>query len=171
MPGANLGSANAALAGAKAALEAAGGSQRANAAMIEGVSVENNPQVLVARAVRDQAQVNLERTVIHSPIDGVISRRRVQVGERVQPGMRLMVVVPLNEVYVDANYKEVQLANVKPGQSVTLHSDLYGSDVEYTGTVIGFSGGHRCCLLRRSRPERHRQLDQGCPAPACPHRA
>ena len=138
---ANLGSADAALAGAKAALEAAGGSQRANAAMIEGVSVENNPQVLVARAVRDQAQVNLERTVIRSPIDGVISRRRVQVGERVQPGMRLMVVVPLNEVYVDANYKEVQLANVKPGQSVTLHSDLYGSDVEYTGTVIGFSGG------------------------------
>ena len=67
--------------------------------------------------------------------------RRVQVGERVQPGMRLMVVVPLDEVYVDANFKEVQLDKVKPGQSVTLHSDLYGSDVAFEGTVVGFSGG------------------------------
>ncbi len=138
---ANLGAAEAALTAAKAGLEAAQGQQQANAAMIEGVSVENNPQVLVAKAQRDQAQVNLDRTIIRAPVDGVVSMRRVQVGERVQPGMRLMVVVPLNEVYVDANFKEVQLEKVKPGQPVTLHSDLYGSDVEFNGTVVGFSGG------------------------------
>ncbi len=138
---ANLGAAEAALEAASAGLEAAEGQQMANAAMIEGASVENNPQVLVAKAQRDQAQVNLDRTVIRAPVNGVVSMRRVQVGERVQPGMRLMVVVPLDEVYVDANFKEVQLEKVKPGQSVTLHSDLYGSDVEFEGTVVGFSGG------------------------------
>nr|WP_319513775.1 HlyD family efflux transporter periplasmic adaptor subunit [uncultured Cohaesibacter sp.] len=138
---ANLGAAEAALEAASAGLEAAEGQQMANAAMIEGASVENNPQVLVAKAQRDQAQVNLDRTVIRAPVDGVVSMRRVQVGERVQPGMRLMVVVPLDEVYVDANFKEVQLEKVKPGQPVTLHSDLYGNDVEFKGTVVGFSGG------------------------------
>ena len=138
---ANLGAAQAALEAARAGLAAAEGQQLANAAMIEGASVEENPQVLVAKAQRDQAQVNLDRTIIRAPVDGVVSMRRVQVGERVQPGMRLMVVVPLNEVYVDANFKEVQLEKVKPGQHVTLHSDLYGSDVEFSGTVVGFSGG------------------------------
>ena len=138
---ANLGVAQAALDAASAGLDAAKGQQMANAAMIEGASVENNPQVLVAKAQRDQAQVNLDRTIIRAPVDGVVSMRRVQVGERVQPGMRLMVVVPLDEVYVDANFKEVQLDKVKPGQSVTLHSDLYGSDVAFEGTVVGFSGG------------------------------
>ena len=138
---ANLGVAQAALDAASAGLEAAKGQQMANAAMIEGASAENNPQVLVAKAQRDQAQVNLARTIIRAPVDGVVSMRRVQVGERVQPGMHLMVVVPLDEVYVDANFKEVQLDKVKPGQSVTLHSDLYGSDVAFEGTVVGFSGG------------------------------
>jgi membrane fusion protein (multidrug efflux system) len=138
---ANLGAAEASLAATRAGLEAAQGQQMANAAMIEGVTVEENPQVLVAKAQRDQAQVNLDRTIIRSPVDGVVSMRRVQVGERVQPGMRLMVVVPLNDVYVDANFKEVQLEKVKAGQPVTLHSDLYGDDVEFHGTVVGFSGG------------------------------
>ena len=78
---------------------------------------------------------------MRAPVDGVISRRQVQIGQRVQPGMTLMVVVPLQAAYVDANYKEVQLAHVKPGQTVTLVSDLYGSDVPFTGKVVGFSGG------------------------------
>jgi membrane fusion protein (multidrug efflux system) len=69
------------------------------------------------------------------------SRRQVQVGQRVQAGASLMVVVPVNAVYVDANFKEGQLRKVKRGQPVTLTSDLYGSDVEYRGTVVGFSGG------------------------------
>ncbi|WP_210200365.1 efflux RND transporter periplasmic adaptor subunit [Cohaesibacter celericrescens] len=138
---ANLTSAQASLAAAKAALDAGISAQEANAAMIEGVAQDKNPQVLVAKAMRDQARVNQERTIIRAPVEGVVSKRNVQVGERVQPGMRLMVVVPLQDVFVDANYKEVQLANVKPGQRVTLHSDLYGSGVSYDGTVTGFTGG------------------------------
>ena len=65
----------------------------------------------------------------------------MQVGQRVQPGQSLMVVVPIQAAYVDANFKEVQLAQVRPGQSVTLTSDLYGDGVEYKGKVVGFSGG------------------------------
>lgn len=84
--------------------------------------------------------MNLERTVIRAPIDGVISRRQVQVGQRVQPGAMLMVVVPVQQAYVDANFKEVQLARVRPGQNAILEADLYGSKVQYRGRVIGFSG-------------------------------
>jgi membrane fusion protein (multidrug efflux system) len=109
--------------------------------MIEDASVENNPQVLVARAERDQAQVDLDRTVMRAPVEGVVSRRDVQVGQRVQAGATLMVIAPIAEAYVDANFKEVQLAKVRPGQPVTLTSDLYGGGVKYHGHVVGFSGG------------------------------
>jgi len=138
---ASMASARAGAAGAVAGRDAAAAAKEANAAMISGVGIDDNPEVLAARSTRDQAKVNLERTVMRAPVDGVISRRQVQVGQRVQPGMTLMVVVPLLDAYVDANYKEVQLAHVKAGQKVTLVSDLYGSGVPFTGTVIGFSGG------------------------------
>jgi len=138
---ANVDAAQAALALASASRDAAVGAQEANAALIAGVPVERNPEVLAARSARDQAQVNLDRTVIRAPIDGVVSRRQVQIGQRVQPGMTLMVVVPLAQAYVDANFKEVKLAKVRPGQKVELHSDLYGGDVPFTGRVVGFSGG------------------------------
>ena len=94
-----------------------------------------------ATAARDQAEVDLKRTVISAPIDGVISKRQVQVGQRVQPGAPLMAVVPIQAAYVDANFKEIQLAKVRPGQSATLHADLYGNDIVYHGRVVGFSGG------------------------------
>jgi len=94
-----------------------------------------------ARASFEQAQVDLARTVIRAPIDGVITKREVQVGQRVQSGVPLMAVVPIQAAYVDANFKEVQLAKVRPGQHVTLVSDLYGDRVTYNGRVIGFSGG------------------------------
>ncbi|MDQ2078635.1 efflux RND transporter periplasmic adaptor subunit [Xanthobacteraceae bacterium Astr-EGSB] len=138
---ANLAAANAARLQARAAREAAIAARDINAALIAGTTVETNPEVLAARAARDQAQVNLDRMIIRAPVDGVVSRRQVQVGQRVQPGMMLMVVVPLTDVYVDANFKEVQLAKVRPGQSVTLVSDLYGSAAPFKGRVVGFSGG------------------------------
>ena len=94
-----------------------------------------------AEAANQQAQIDLDRTVLRAPIDGVISERQVQIGQRVQAGTPLMVVVPLQSAYVDANFKEVQLANVHPGQQVTLTSDLYGDAVVYSGRVIGFAGG------------------------------
>ena len=126
---------------AAAARNAAVGDRNANLAMIANVTVDNNPEVLAARAALQQAEVDLQRTVIRAPIDGVVSKRQVQVGQRVQPGSLLMAVVPVQAAYVDANFKEVELKKVKPGQPVELWSDLYGKAVIYHGTVMGFSGG------------------------------
>lgn len=94
-----------------------------------------------SQAAYEQTQIDLERMIIRAPIDGVISKRQVQVGQRVQSGMALMTVVPIQSAYVDANFKEIQLAKVRPGQRVTLHSDLYGKDVVFNGRTVGFSGG------------------------------
>ncbi|NCB56858.1 MAG: HlyD family efflux transporter periplasmic adaptor subunit [Gammaproteobacteria bacterium] len=138
---ANLNAANAAVAQAHASKEAAMGSKQANAALIEGVSLDVNPEVALARAKRDQAQLDLERTIIRSPIDGIIARRQVELGQRVQPSAPLLTVVPIQSMYVNANFKEVQLKGVRPGQKVELISDLYGKDVIYHGVVEGFDGG------------------------------
>jgi len=138
---ANLRAAQAARAQAAAARNVAVGDRDANRAMIANTTIDNNPEVLAARAALDQARVDLERTVIKAPVDGVVSRRQVQVGQRVQPGAMLMLVVPVQAAYVDANFKEVELAKVRPGQPVKLTSDLYGEDVVYHGKVVGFSGG------------------------------
>ncbi|MEP7007127.1 MAG: HlyD family efflux transporter periplasmic adaptor subunit [Sphingomonas bacterium] len=138
---ANLRSAEAARAQAAATRDAAISTREANRAMIADASVDNNPEVLAARAALDQARVDLARTVLRAPVDGVVSRRQVQVGQRVQPGAMLMIVVPVQAAYVDANFKEVQLAKVRPGQPVELTSDLYGAKTVYHGTVMGFSGG------------------------------
>jgi membrane fusion protein (multidrug efflux system) len=126
---------------AAAARMAAVGDRDANRALIANVTVDNNPEVLAARAALEQAQVDLARTVIRAPIDGVVSKRQVQVGQRVQPGSLLMTVVPVQVAYVDANFKEVELKKMKPGQPVKLTADLYGDDVVFHGTVTGFSGG------------------------------
>jgi membrane fusion protein (multidrug efflux system) len=137
----NLKAAQAALALAAANRAAALGAEQASSVMIRDASVETNPEVVAARADRDQAKVNLDRTVLRAPVDGVVSRRDVQVGQRVQAGATLMLVAPIGQAYVDANFKEVQLARVRPGQAVTLTADLYGDRVRYHGRVAGFSGG------------------------------
>ncbi len=138
---ANLAAAKAARAQAAAGRDAAVGQRDANDAMVADTTVEDHPEVRGARAMLERAQVDLERTVIRAPVDGVVSRRQVQVGQRVQPGMTLMVVVPLREAWVDANFKEVQLEKVRAGQQVRLVSDLWGSSVPFTGRVVGLSGG------------------------------
>jgi membrane fusion protein (multidrug efflux system) len=138
---ANLKAAEATLASAKANRVAASGTEQASSVMVGDGDVANNPEVLAAKAERDQAQVNLDRTVIRAPVDGVVSRRDVQVGQRVQAGATLMMIAPIGQAYVDANFKEVQLAKVRPGQPVILTSDLYGDHVKYHGRVMGFSGG------------------------------
>ena len=97
--------------------------------------------VALAQARVDKAKVDLGRTVIRSPIDGVIARREVQLGQRVQPSTPLLDVVPVSEMYVNANFKEVQLKKVRPGQSVELESDLYGKKVAFHGVIEGFNGG------------------------------
>ena len=94
-----------------------------------------------AHAAFKQAQVDLDRTLVRSPIDGVIAKRQVQLGQRVQVGTALMSVVPMLSMHVNANFKEVQLRKVQIGQSVELIADFYGSSVVYHGKVVGIAGG------------------------------
>jgi membrane fusion protein (multidrug efflux system) len=138
---ANLRAMQAAVAQARASRNAAIGTKQANAALIDGVVLDENPEVALARAKRDQAAVDLERTVIRSPVDGVVARRQAQLGQRVQPSTPLLAVVPVQEMYVNANFKEVQLKAVRPGQKVELICDLHGDKIVYSGVVDGFSGG------------------------------
>ena len=131
----------ASLAQAESKRKAAQSNLAANEALIKGASQASTPDVLVAQAKLDQAKLDFERTEIKAPLDGVIARRNVQVGQRIAQGTSMMKVVPLTNMYVDANFKESQLKDVRVGQKAKLTSDLYGDDVEYTGTVVGFSGG------------------------------
>jgi membrane fusion protein (multidrug efflux system) len=138
---ANMTAAQAQVNQARANHNAAIGSREANAVLIANATEQTNPEVALARAKRDQAKVNLERTVIRAPVDGVVARRSVQVGQQVQAGAALLSVVPLSQVHVDANFKEGQLDKVRIGQPVEVHSDLYGKTVKYRGVVSGLSGG------------------------------
>lgn len=79
--------------------------------------------------------------MVRAPVDGIVAKRTVQLGQRVQAGMPLLAVVPVQQMHVDANFKEVQLEKVRVGQPVALHADIYGASVTYHGTVEGFSGG------------------------------
>ena len=97
--------------------------------------------ISAAKAKVEQAKVDLSRTIVRAPVDGVVAKRAVQVGQRVQAGAPLLAVVPVQEIHVDANFKEGQLERVRAGQKVELITDLYGKSVVYHGTVEGFSGG------------------------------
>jgi membrane fusion protein, multidrug efflux system len=133
--------AQARVAAAQAAKRAAAGARRANEVLFEDATVETHPDVLAAKARLEQARIDLKRAVIRAPVDGVVDQRRVSVGQRLQPGAPVMVVVPVQSLYVDANFKEGQLRQVRPGQPVRLTSDLYGPKVVYHGRVEGFAGG------------------------------
>lgn len=137
----NLREAQAAIAQAQANRGAAQQNFAANQALIAGTSVETNPDVAAAKAALDQARLDLSRTVIRAPIDGVVTNRQVQVGQRIAAGNSVMTLVPVSSVYVEANFKEGQLTRVHPGQSVKLTSDLYGSKTQFHGKVMGFAGG------------------------------
>ena len=138
---ASLAAAKASASQAQANRSATQGSKEANAVLIAGVDEESNPEIALARAKRDQAAIDLERTVIRSPVDGVVAKRQVQLGQRVQAGTTLLSVVPIQEMHVDANFKEGQLENVRIGQIATVTADIYGSAVTYHGVVEGFSAG------------------------------
>lgn len=124
-----------------ASREAAVGTREANTVLISGVSVVENPEVRAAQARLDAARLSLARTVVRAPTDGLVARKSVQVGQQVAIGAPLMSVVPTTQAYVDANFKEVQLDKVVPGQPVTLVSDLYGGRVKFHGKVKGLAGG------------------------------
>lgn len=131
----------AALAQAISNQKAAQSTLAANDALIQDSDENSTPDVLIAETKLKQALLDLERTQIKAPLDGVVTRRNIQVGQRVAPGTVMMMVVPVSQLYVDANFKESQLEKVRAGQKVTLLSDLYGDAVEFHGTVQGFSGG------------------------------
>lgn len=143
-----LDSAKAAYQQAQASLEQAQASavsarrqEQAAVALTEGTTVQTAPEIKLAQAQFDQAKLDLERTLVRAPIDGVVSKRTIQVGQKVQNGESAMIIVPVGKLYVDANFKEDKLGKVRSGQSATLTSDYYGDDVVYHGKVVGFSGG------------------------------
>jgi len=103
--------------------------------------IANHPETAAARAALEKAQLDMSRTVIRAPIDGIVAQRKAQVGQSVQPGQALMTVSPIAQAYVDANFKEGQLSDVRVGQPVTLTSDLYGSKTVFHGKVTGMGGG------------------------------
>lgn len=137
----NLRAAQAAIAQAQASRGAAQESYAANQALIAGTSIDTSPDVAAAKAALDQARLDLQRTIIRAPIDGVVTNRQVQIGQRIAAGNPVMTIVPVGAVYVDANFKEGQLTRVRPGQPAELVSDLYGSKTVFHGKVIGFAGG------------------------------
>lgn len=108
---------------------------------MRGSSVETDPAVRAAKARLDAALLDLERTEIRAPVSGVVSRLQVQIGQRLNPGQTIMTIVPLEKLYVDANFKEGQLGRVRVDMPVKLTSDLYGGDVVYRGKVVGLAGG------------------------------
>jgi membrane fusion protein, multidrug efflux system len=130
-----------ALSAAAAALAAAREQLAANQALIDDTTVQNHPNVMRAAARVHEAYLAYERTTIPAPVSGFVAKRSVQVGSRVAPGQPLMAIVPLNQVWVDANFKEVQLRNMRIGQPVTLSADVYGSRAEYHGKVVGLGAG------------------------------
>lgn len=133
--------AQASVAQARADAISARQSETATRAATAGVAVGQAPEVRAAMARLAAAKLDLSRTVIRAPIDGVIAQRTVQVGQRVTNATVAMVVVPIYELYVDANFKEDQLGKVRSGQDAVVTSDFYGDDVVYRGKVVGFSGG------------------------------
>jgi membrane fusion protein (multidrug efflux system) len=129
------------LAQARAALAVSRAKLETNQALTAGTTVAQHPDVKQAADRVRNAWLANARTTLPAPVDGMVAERSAQVGQRVAPGTPLMTVVPLQQVWVEANFKEGQLARMKPGQSVTMTSDLYGDGVTYHGTVLGIAAG------------------------------
>src|SRR6201985_784819 len=130
-----------AVAAAQAAVRTAEGSLHQSRATIEGADIAHNPDVLAAEAQLRAAAIVYGHMRIIAPLDGVIAQRTVQAGQQVAAGTPLMAVVPLSDVWVDANFKEVQLARIRVGQPVTVKADIYGGGVVYHGHVEGLGAG------------------------------
>jgi membrane fusion protein (multidrug efflux system) len=136
-----LGHAQDTLNAARDALTAAEHNLAAGVALVGRTGVAENPDVRAAATQVERAWLNVQRTSVHAPVSGYVARRSVQLGERIAPGTPLMAIVPLERLRVDANFKEVQLRRMRIGQPVRVIADLYGSHVEYHGTVQGVGMG------------------------------
>jgi membrane fusion protein (multidrug efflux system) len=137
------------LAAAEAALATARGNLSRNRALVDATTVRDQPQVKAAAAQVRSAYLAMQRGGIVAPVGGYVAKRSVQLGQRVQPGQPLMTVIPLEQVWVEANFKETQLAQMHIGQPVELHSDLYGGDVAFKGHIasLGLGTGSAFSLL------------------------
>jgi len=138
---AQLAAAKSGLAAAQSAAEAAREQLASNQSLTENVPVEQHPSVLRAAARVREAYLALRRVELVAPVDGYVARRSVQLGQRVQAGAPLLSVVALDDVWVDANFKEGQLRNLRIGQPVELEADVYGKKVTYHGTIEGLGAG------------------------------
>jgi membrane fusion protein (multidrug efflux system) len=127
--------------GVQASLAAAQQELTAHRARVDGTTLENHPDVLSAAAAVRSASLSYARTRLPAPVAGYVAKRSVQLGQRVNPGAPLMAIVPLDQVWVDANFREAELAAMRVGQPVALTADLYGHSVRYHGTVAGFGAG------------------------------
>lgn len=130
-----------ALKAAESSLLAAREQLASNQALTDHTTVEKHPNVQRAAANLRSAYLAYARSTLPAPVTGYVAKRSVQVGQRVAAGSPLMAVVPLDQVWVDANFKEVQITHMRVGQPVTLEADVYGSKVKYQGKVEGFSAG------------------------------
>ncbi|HVV26782.1 MAG TPA: HlyD family efflux transporter periplasmic adaptor subunit [Rhizomicrobium sp.] len=139
--GEELAHARDAVAAAQATVNAAEGTLQQTNATIEGTDIAHNPDVLAAEAQLRSAAIVMGHMRIVAPLDGVVAQRTVQAGQQVSAGTPLMAVVPLHDVWIDANFKEVQLARMRVGQPVTVKADIYGGDVTYHGRVEGLGAG------------------------------
>ncbi len=136
-----LAAAKSAQAVVRATVDAAREQLASNKSLTDGVSANEHPNVLRAAAKMREAYLAYKRADLPAPVSGFIAKRSVQVGQRIQPGSPLMAIIPLSEVWVDANFKEVQLRNMRIGQPVKLSADVYGSKVEFDGKITGLGAG------------------------------
>ena len=126
---------------ARAALTQAQRQSKSAHALVDGTPVESNPAVLQARDVYRDAWISAQRNAVVAPVTGYVAERSVQLGQHIQAGQALMSVIPLNSLWVDANFKEAQLRNLRIGQKAEVRSDLYGGSYIYHGRVEGMSAG------------------------------
>ena len=126
---------------ARAAVAVAMKQEQAAQASVAGVDVSHHPDVLAAKADYQAAWLAARRNTIVAPVSGYIARRAVQVGARATPGTALLSIVPLDQLWVDANFKESELRNIRVGQPATVEADMYGNKVEFHGKVVGLSAG------------------------------
>ena len=138
-----------AVSSAQSDLAAAQQALRTNLAMVDDTVIDSHPEIKTAVATLRQRYLDNSRTTIVAPVSGYVAKRAVQLGMRVTSGTTLLAIVPLNEVWVDANFKESQMNTMRLGQKVTLNADLYGDDVEYHGTIesLGIGTGSAFSLL------------------------
>ncbi|MCF1490464.1 HlyD family efflux transporter periplasmic adaptor subunit [Pseudomonas sp. AA27] len=126
---------------AQAAVNSARQQLNTSTALVDDTVVSSHPEVMAAAADLRQAYLDHARTTLVAPVTGYVAKRTVQLGQRLQPGTTTMAVIPLDEVWIDANFKETQLRDMRIGQPVEITADLYGSEVRYTGTVDSLGAG------------------------------